>query len=63
MKLHESCPGCDDECVKQVRSTDGFVLWVAARWLDPYPGNGVTEVAIDYCPFCGENLREDVDVN
>jgi hypothetical protein len=56
--LLSSCPGCDEEAVKQVRDTDGMVLWVATGWLDPYPGNGVTEVAIDYCPFCGEYHRE-----
>ena len=61
--LSETCPGCDDEAIGQRQDSDGLVYWVAKGWSDPYPNEGTgRDRAIDYCPFCGQELEESVEI-
>ena len=55
MALIESCPNCGDDNVTQ-QNIDGEVYWTARGWPDSHTGHNV---AIEYCPFCGEELLDD----
>lgn len=59
--MRDSCPDCGEDAVHERRAEDdGIVYWTFAGSVDPYPTPGLgNEVAIDYCPFCGFDLRSD----
>lgn len=63
-ELLDECPECGDECVYQHRDDDGEVYWCGRNWPDPYPSpdGKPRDVALDYCPFCGFELEEHVDI-
>jgi predicted Zn-ribbon and HTH transcriptional regulator len=50
------CPSCDDQSIARGTTLSGEPVWVALGW-----GEGAAErdrgQEIDFCPFCGVDLR------